>query len=99
MAEKKVSVLITAKDGVTSVLRGTTSGLKNWSRDVTKIFAGIGLADSAKEIGRFIRDSIKLAADSYPKLGAGLTQLSDGFREFRIQAGAAFLEVLQPAVP
>jgi len=99
VAEKKVSVLITAKDGLTGVLRSTRSGLKSWSTDVTKIFAGIGLADSAKEIGRFIRDSIKLAADSYPKLGAGLKSLSEGFTEFRIQAGAAFLEVLQPAVP
>lgn len=99
MAEKKVSVLITAKDAVSDTLRGIKKGVEGWSHDITKIAAGIGLADGFKEVGKFIKESIKLAADAYPKLGAGINQLADGFKEFRIQAGAAFLEVVQPAVP
>ena len=99
MAEKKVSVTISAKDAVTGVLKSISQGVKGWSEGVTKIAAGIGLADGFKEIGRFIRDSVKEAAAAYPKLGAGLDTLNNGFKEFRIQAGAAFLEVLQPAIP
>jgi hypothetical protein len=99
MADKKVSVTITAKDGVTGVLRGIHKSTETWSHQITKIAAGIGLVDSFKHLGRFIRDSVNEAADAYPRLGAGLKTVADGFQEVRIQAGAAFLEVLRPAVP
>jgi hypothetical protein len=96
---KDVKVRFTAQDDVSATLRGMSGKLQSFAHDVTKIAAGLGLADTFKAIGRAIKASIEEAAAAYPKLGAGLTKVTQGFTEFRVQAGAAFLEILQPAVP
>ena len=96
---KDVKVRFIASDEVSATLRGMKGKVETFSHSVTKIAAGIGLADSFKAVGRVIKASIEDAAVAYPKLGAGLTKVSNSFQEFRIQAGAAFLEILQPAVP
>lgn len=96
---KDVKVRFVATDMVSDTLRGMKGRISAWTRDITKIAAGIGLADSFKAVGRAIRDSVAAAAEAYPKLGAGLDRVGAKFTEFKIQAGAAFLEVLQPALP
>jgi hypothetical protein len=99
VAEKKISVIIAARDLLTSTLQGLGKSVRSWTEGVTKVAAGIGLADSFKEVGRTIKESIGLAAEAYPKLGAGLKQVGTAWTEFKITAGAAFLELLQPVIP
>lgn len=96
---RDVKVRFTAEDGVTPIVLGMKGRLESFSRSVTKIAAGIGLADSFKAVGRAIKDSIVAAAEAYPQLGAGLERVGAKFTEFKVQVGAAFLEVLQPALP
>lgn len=99
MSEKKLSVVIAVKDLLTGFFKSSTSAVRKWSEGVTKIAAGIGLADSFKEIGRGIKESVAAAAEAYPKLAAPFQQLAKTFSEVKIQAGAAFLEALRPVVP
>lgn len=99
MADRKVSVVLQAIDKITGPLRGLRANVKTWAEDVTKIAAGVGLADGLKEVGRVIRDGIQQAAEAYPVLGASLKRVTDQWTEFKVQAGAAFLQVLQPALP
>lgn len=99
MTEKKISVWITAKNSVSKVLRDVTKDVSRWSGDVAKIAGGITLFKGVQDLGRFIRASVMAAADAYPQLGAGLKGLGDSFREFKVQAGAGLLEVIQPVIP
>ena len=96
---KDVKVRFIASDEVSATLRGIHGRLQGFSKDVTKIAAGIGLADSFKRLGKAIKGAIEDAAAAYPKLGTEFAKVTHGFTEFRIQAGAAFLEVLRPIVP
>lgn len=96
---KEAKVTFRAVDAVTPALRGMKGNIETFSRSITKIAAGIGLADSFKAVGRFIKEAVGEAAAAYPKLGAGLDKVGAKFTEFKIQMGAAFLEVLQPVLP
>lgn len=99
MADPKVKVTFVAQDEITAALRGMSGKVESFGRGMLKVAAGMGLADGFKQIGRAIRESIGEAAEAYPKLGAGLSQVTAKFSEFRIQVGAAFLEAIQPALP
>lgn len=96
---KDVKVSFVGVDKVTAIARGALKGVKDLVESGTKIAAGIGIADGFKEIGRGIKDAIAEAAAAYPKLAAPFVKLKDTFSELKIQAGAAFLEALKPALP
>lgn len=99
MGEKKLSVIIAAKDYLSGTLRTMSGSLKSWADGVGKIAAGIGLVDSLKQVGQLIRSSVAEAADAYPKLAAPFKQLQATWTELKVQAGAALLEALRPALP
>lgn len=96
---KDVKVTFRGEDKVTGALTKITGSLREFSRKATEIAAGIGLADSLKEMGRTVLDMVRQAALAYPQLGRGLEAVTSKWAEFKIQAGAALLEVLQPALP